>query len=88
MMILATAIRCQPESPVFPGCRIVAGSPLSADYTLLAVSPMFIWDVVRNQDVHRAYWIWLGMGLPFSVVVHGLWDTDWWHATAQQLMGV
>ena len=55
---------------------------------LLAVSPMFAWDVIRNHSIHKAYWLWLGIGLLFAVAVHGLWDTDWWHATARQLMGV
>jgi len=64
-------------------------SPLSPDlYTMLAVSPMFVWDVIRNRRVHEAYWIWLAVNLPFAVAVHGLWDTPWWHATARQIMGV
>jgi hypothetical protein len=64
-------------------------SPLATDlYTMLAVSPLFAWDVVRNQGVHRAYWIWLGLFVPFSVVVNMLWDTPAWHATARQILGV
>lgn len=64
-------------------------SPISPDlYTLLAVSPMFLWDVLRNRHVHKAYWIWLGVNVPFAVAVHALWNTPWWHATARQLMGV
>lgn len=90
MMILATAMalpagidRIQWLPTTMPG------SPMSPDlYTLLAVTPMFLWDVIRNRKVHRAYWIWLGINLPFAVAVHGLWDTEWWHATARQLMGV
>lgn len=90
MMILATAIplpagidRIQwipstlPESPLSPVL-----------YTLAAVSPMFVWDVIRNRRVHRAYWIWLGLLLPVAVAVNALWDTPWWHATARQMMGV
>jgi hypothetical protein len=90
MMILATAMplpagidRIQwipstlPESPLSP---IV--------YTMLAVSPMFVWDVIRNRSVHRAYWIWLGLFLPVAAVVNLLWDTPWWHATARWMMGV
>ena len=90
MMILATAVALpagidripwlptsMPESPVAPDL-----------YTLLAVSPMFIWDVVRNRFVHRAYWIWLGIGLPFAVLVHGLWDTAWWHSMAPRVVGL
>jgi len=90
MMILATAIplpagidRIHWIPSSFPG------SPLSAElYTLAAVSPMFVWDVIRNRNVHRAYWIWLALFLPVALVVNALWDTPWWHATAQQMMGV
>ena len=64
-------------------------SPVATDlYTLLAVSPMFIWDVVRNRSIHPAYLIWLGVNLPFAVMVHGLWGSEWWHAMAPRLMGV
>ena len=64
-------------------------SPISPDlYILLAVSPMFLWDVLRNRHIHKAYWIWLGVNVPFAVAVHGLWNTPRWHATARQLMGV
>ena len=57
-------------------------------YTLVAIAPMFLWDVLRNRRVHEAYWIWLAVCLPFAIAVNGLWDTDWWHAMAKQIMGV
>jgi hypothetical protein len=64
-------------------------SPLSVDlYTVLAISPMLVWDVVRNHSLHRAYWIWFAVTIPFAVVVNLLWDTPAWHATARQIMGV
>jgi hypothetical protein len=90
MMILATAVALPAGIDRIPWLpRTLPESPLSPDlYTLLAVSPMFVWDVIRNRSVHRAYWIWLGVALPFTIAVHGLWDTDWWHATARQIMGV
>lgn len=89
MMILATAMALPAGIDRIPWLpTTLPGSPLAPDlYTLLAVSPMFVWDVVRNRAVHKAYWIWLGVGLPFAVAVHGLWDSAWWHATAPQLMG-
>lgn len=63
-------------------------SALSADlYTLLAVSPMFVWDVVRNRSVHPAYIIWLAINVPFAIAVHALWGAPWWHAAARTLMG-
>ena len=62
-------------------------SPVSPDaYMLLAISPMFVWDVIRNRGVHRAYWIFLAIWLPFTIAVHMLWDTPWWHATARALI--
>jgi hypothetical protein len=64
-------------------------SPLSPDlYILLAVAPMFIWDVIRSRSVHKAYWIWLAFMVPSSIIIHSLWDTDWWHATAPRLVGL
>lgn len=90
MMILATAI------PLPAGIDRISwipsslpGSPLTPVlYTVAAVSPMFVWDVVRNRKVHRAYWIWIGLFLPVALVVIQLWDTPWWHATARKMMGV
>ena len=62
-------------------------SPVSPDlYVLAMVAPMFIWDVVRNRGVHKAYWIWLAINIPFAIAVHGLWDTPWWHAAMQRLL--
>lgn len=64
-------------------------SPVAVDlYTILAVSPMLAWDVIRNRSLHRAYWIWIAVTLPCAVVVNLLWDTPSWHAMARQIMGV
>ncbi len=90
MMILATAV------PLSAGIdRIhwlpstMPAAPTSVDVGILAaVAPMFLWDVLRNRSVHRAYWIWFALFLPAAVAVNMLWDTPWWHATARQLMGV
>jgi hypothetical protein len=64
-------------------------SPLSPDlYVLFAVSPLFIWDLVRSGTVHKAYLIWLAFLVPSSILIHSLWDSDWWHATAPRLVGL
>lgn len=64
-------------------------SPLSPDlYTLLAVAPLFIWDLVRTRTIHKAYLIWLAISVPMSIAIHALWDTDWWHQMAPQLLGI
>jgi len=57
-------------------------------WILVVLSPLFVWDVVRNRRVHEAYVIWLALYLPVSLVLYSLWDTPWWHATARQIMGV
>ena len=90
LMFLATAI------PLAAGIVRISAlpetmpwSPLSLQlYVLLSVSPMFAWDVIRNRRVHEAYWIWLGVYVPVSVLINVLWDTPWWHGAARAIMGV
>lgn len=90
MMILATAVALPAAIDRISWLpTTLPQSPIAADlYTMLAVSPMFVWDLARNRYIHRAYWIWLGLLMSFGVVVNLLWDTPWWHATARQIMGV
>ncbi len=65
------------------------GSALTLElYLFLAIAPMLVWDLVRTRAVHKAYVIWLLVNLPAAVLVHSLWDSEWWHTTARQLMGV
>lgn len=90
MMILATAMALPAGIDRIPWIpHTMPASPLSPDlYTLLAVSPLLIWDLVRNGYLHRAWWIWLLINIPFVIALHALWDTPWWHATAKTMMGV
>jgi hypothetical protein len=90
MMFLATAMALPAGIDRIPWLpHSLPASPLSPDlYTLVAIAPMFLWDVLRNRSVHPAYAIWIAMSIPFAVAVHGLWDTPVWHQTARQIMGV
>ena len=64
-------------------------SPLSVNlFVLLAVAPMFIWDVIRNHRVHEAYLVWFPAFIAVLTIVNLLWDTPWWHATARMIMRV
>jgi hypothetical protein len=64
-------------------------SPLSPDlYTIAAIAPMLLWDVFRTRTLHKAYVIWFALFLGASLVVHLLWDSEWWHATAPRLVGL
>lgn len=90
MMILATAIPLPAGIDRIPWLPTsLPASPISADlYMLVAISPMFIWDVVRNRRVHRAYWLWFALFLPFTLAVYSLWDSAWWHSAARRLIGI
>src|SRR4029078_7866281 len=50
-------------------------SPLSINaFVLLAIAPMFVWDVIRNRRVHEAYKIWIPAFLVIVTTVNMLWD--------------
>jgi hypothetical protein len=57
-------------------------------FTLLSVAPMFIWDLVRNRGVHRAWLVWAAFYVPLTVATYWLWDSPLWHATTRHIMGV
>jgi hypothetical protein len=88
MMILATAVTLAAAFARIDWLPKMPGSALSLDlYVLLTVSPMFVWDIVRNRSVHRAYWLWLSIYAAASLIVNLLWNTPGWHVTARHLMG-
>ena len=65
------------------------GSPTASEvYTLLAVTPLFIWDLARNRTVHGAYLLFAAFYVPLTIAVHSLWDTPWWYSTAPHILGV
>lgn len=64
-------------------------SPLAPDlYTIAAIAPMLLWDLYRTRTLHKAYVIWFALFVAAGVVVHLLWNTEWWHATAPKLVGL
>lgn len=90
MMFLATVLPLMAAVPRITWLpTTMPVSPISTDlYMLAVVSPMFIWDVIRNRIVHKAYLIWFAVNLPFAVVLDLLWHSEWWHSVAPRLMGV
>jgi hypothetical protein len=90
MMFLATVMALPAGIDRIPWLpTAMPASPIFVDlYTLLAVSPMLVWDLVRNRTLHRAYWIWFAVTVPLAVLVNLLWDTPFWHSTARHIMGV
>jgi hypothetical protein len=64
-------------------------SPLAINlYALVAIAPMFLWDIVRNRRVHKAYLIWFPVFVTVITTVNLVWDKPWWHATAMAIMRV
>ena len=90
MMILATAVTLPAAIDRMDWLpTTLPVSPLASDlYVLLAISPMFVWDLVRNRAVHRAYWSWAAVYVLASVAANLLWNTPAWHETARRIMGV
>lgn len=88
MMFLATALPLQAAIDRIEWLPSIHSGPLVTDlYTLLIVSPLFLWDVVRQQAVSRVYLVWLGLFLPVAVAVQLLWDTPGWHALVPRVLG-
>jgi hypothetical protein len=83
-MVMGAAFARMPFLP-----HTIPDSPVSIlAYQWLALAPLFVWDILRNRRVHRAYYVLVALYLPFNVLAITLWDTPWWHATAQRIMGV
>lgn len=57
-------------------------------FSLLCFTPMFLWDLIRNRGLHRAYLVWAAFYVPVMAAVEVAWDKPWWHATARAIMGV
>lgn len=88
MMIIAPAMALGAAFARMPWLpHTMPASPLSIQlYQLLALAPLFTWDVMRNGRIHRAYWI-LGVAyLSMCLLIHQLWDTPGWHAFAQGVL--
>jgi hypothetical protein len=90
MMILATAVPLAASIDRMEWLpSSLPASPWATDFWILAVvSPMFLWDVVRNRRVHEAYGIWLAIYIPVALLVTAAWDKPWWHAAARTMMRV
>jgi hypothetical protein len=87
MMFLATAWPLQAAIDRITWLPSIYPGPVSTDiYTLLAVSPMFLWDASRHQSVPRVYLVWLGVSLPVAVTIQLLWDAPGWHAFAPRFL--
>ena len=64
-------------------------SPLTVElWPLVAIAPMFAWDLYRRRSIHLAYWIYAIVMIPTAFVVSILWNSDWWMNAGGALIGV
>ncbi len=88
MMFLATAWPLQAAIDRITWLPSLPPGPFSTDlYTLLALSPLFVWDTLRHRAVLGVYLVWLGVSLPVAIAIQLAWDTPSWHAFAPLLLG-
>lgn len=67
----------------------IPASPLSIIlYQLLALAPLFTWDVIRNRRIHSAYIVLAMTYVPVAASCYFVWGQPWWHDTARAIMGV
>lgn len=84
LALMGAAINRVPELP-----QTMPGSTLSLDlYGLAIIAPLFVWDLVRNGTIHRAYLTWFPIWLAATIPVYLLWGTPWWQALGPRLMGM
>jgi len=90
MMILATAV------PLPAAIDRIAWLPTTYPesalspvlYTVLWISPMLAWDLIRHKRLHKAYIIWFAIFIPVATVAVNIWWTPWWVGTVERVMGV
>jgi hypothetical protein len=90
MMFLATAVPLPAAIDRMQWLpNTLPATPVGTDlWVVFALSPLFVWDAVRNRRVHEAYVIWLAIYVPVALAAYGIWDRPWWHSTAHWIMGV
>ena len=64
-----------------------AESPDDGALPARPVAPMFLWDLYRRRQVHRAYLIYALINAPFVILTILLWNDPWWQKTVPALMG-
>ena len=88
LMILATIVPLPAafdRMPFLP--HSLPASPLTTDvWPLLALAPIFLWDLFRLRTIHRAYWIYAAVMVPAGIALNLMWGSPWWHSVAPDLL--
>ena len=91
MMILAAIL---PLGAAFgrmtwiPGNDLMITDDVALILELALLVPAFVYDVLRQGRVHRAYWIGLALTVPWMIGAHFIWNSPAWQSVAEALMGV
>lgn len=57
-------------------------------WPIVAVAPMFLWDLYRLKKIHAAYAIYIAFAVATAVPAMALWGTPVWRGTALALLGL
>ncbi len=71
-----------------PGNDLTVTNDVASLLELVALAPLFAYDLLRFGRVHRANLIGLAVTIPWLIATHVVWNAPWWHAAADTLMGV
>jgi hypothetical protein len=90
LMILGTAAALPPATDRMLWLpSSLPDNPFTVDlWPVALLAPMFFWDLYRLGKVHKAYLLYLALGLVSAVPVHLLWNTPMWRVTALRILGI
>ena len=89
MMVLAVATVLPPALARMWWLPMPLPGLMSFDlYILVILSPMIVWDAIREAALPKAYVIWIACYAAVSIPAYALTGSAWWHATVPHMMGV
>lgn len=71
-----------------PGNDLLATFNIGSVMELALLAPALAYDLLRHGRLHRAYVIGLALTIPWMIATHFVWNTPWWRAAADALMGI
>jgi hypothetical protein len=71
-----------------PGYTETSGYTVIHLYQLLLLAPAIVYDIVRFGRVHRAYWIGIGLFVPFVVADYVAWSSQGWQRAVGTVFGL
>jgi len=71
-----------------PGYSDTSGYTIIHAYQLLLLAPAIVYDIARFGRVHKAYWLGIGLFLPFVVADYAAWHSPAWRSAVGVVFGL